>query len=337
MTNNNEILLQVDNLKTYFHTRTGCFRAVNGVSFHVRKGETLGIVGESGSGKSVSQYSLLKLIPQPPGKIESGTAFFDGTDLLSADEKTLRGIRGKRISMIFQDPMTCLNPYLKIGDQIIEPLLIHHNYNKEEARKKAIEALKQVGMTSPEKRMKGYPHELSGGMRQRVMIAMALITEPELLIADEPTTALDVTVQAQILDLIKKLQKEKNTAVIFITHDLGVIAGVADRVMVMYAGEIVEEGLTEEIFYSACHPYTRALLKSIPANAQVGDELFSIDGLPPNLSHKITGCSFNPRCTEKVNDDKNLDFPTLTEITKSHRVANCACALRNVSEIERNS
>ena len=236
-------LLEVSNLRTTFHTRNGIVRAVNDVSFHVEKGEALGIVGESGSGKSVMCYSLMGLIPQPPGRIESGTAMFDGTDLLHCSRKQLAGIRGKRIAMIFQDPMTSLNPYLRVGEQIIEPLLIHGGVSRPDAVKRALGALKEVGIHDGENRLSAYPHQFSGGMRQRVMIAMALITNPELLIADEPTTALDVTVQAQILDLIKKLQENHGTAVVFITHDLGVVSGFCGRVQVMYAGRIVERAL----------------------------------------------------------------------------------------------
>lgn len=289
-------LLEVKDLKTSFHTRNGIVQAVDGISFNLSKGETLGIVGESGSGKSVSQYSLLGLIPMPPGRIEGGQALFDGRDLLKMTNKELQKVRGDRISMIFQDPMTCLNPYLRVSDQLMEPLLLHKGMSKEEARKKALNGLKEVGILDADKRLDMYPHEFSGGMRQRVMIAMALITEPELLIADEPTTALDVTVQAQILDLIRKLQKEKGTAVIFITHDLGVVASLADNVLVMYAGRVVEQGGVEQIFYQSKHPYTQALLKSIPATHERGEKLYAIPGLPPDLANKPPGCSFAPRC-----------------------------------------
>ncbi len=317
-------LLEVSDLRTYFHTRAGVVRAVDGLNFHVERGETLGIVGESGSGKSVSQYSLLGLIPMPPGKIETGKAMFDGLDLLSASKAQLRNIRGKRISMIFQDPMTCLNPFLTIGDQLMEPLLVHDKISKAEARKLAIQGLEEVGILEAEKRMKSYPHEFSGGMRQRVMIAMALITKPELLIADEPTTALDVTVQAQILDLINRLRKDHNTAVIFITHDLGVIAGVSDRVNVMYAGQVVESGKTDQVFYKTAHPYTRALLNSIPSTHQTGDKLYTIEGLPPDLTKPIPGCAFAPRCGEKKNDRGFSEAPVLTELESNHYVAKCA-------------
>lgn len=291
-------VLSVENLKTYFYTRNGVVRAVDGISYEIGEGETLGLVGESGSGKSVSGYSLLGLIPTPPGRIESGTALFSGMDLLKCSREQLQKVRGKRISMIFQDPMTCLNPYLTIGAQLTEPLMIHEKIRTSEAKARAITALKEVGVLDPERRLNQYPHEFSGGMRQRVMIAMALITSPEILIADEPTTALDVTVQAQILELIKRLQKNHGTAVIFVTHDLGVIAGIADRVLVMYAGKIAEQGPTREVFYQSKHPYTRALLSSIPSRHVHGDELFTIPGLPPDVSKKIDGCAFAPRCRE---------------------------------------
>ncbi len=289
-------LLEVENLRTSFRTRTGVVRAVDDVSFHVEKGETLGIVGESGSGKSVTCYSLMGLISQPPGRIESGRALFDGTDLLHCSKAQLAGIRGKRISMIFQDPMTSLNPYLRVGEQIIEPLLIHGKITRAEAHRRAVEALREVGIQDAENRLKAYPHQFSGGMRQRVMIAMALITDPELLIADEPTTALDVTVQAQILDLIKKLQQDHGTAVIFITHDLGVVSGFCDRVQVMYAGRIVERATVGEIFREPKHPYNKALQRSIPAMQAKGTDLYTIPGLPPDLSKPIPGCPFVPRC-----------------------------------------
>ncbi len=289
-------LLQVENLKTSFHTRNGVVRAVNDVSFSVEKGETLGIVGESGSGKSVTCYSLMGLIPQPPGRIEGGRALFDGVDLLSCPPAQLRAIRGKRVAMIFQDPMTSLNPYLRIEDQLIEPLLIHDRLDRNLAKEMAVQALKEVGIQDAASRMRGYPHEFSGGMRQRVMIAMAMITKPDLLIADEPTTALDVTVQAQILELIKREQEANGTAVIFISHDLGVVSGFCDRVLVMYAGKVVETAPTREIFYRPRHPYNRALQKSRPTGAMKGNELYTIPGLPPDLSKPIPGCAFAPRC-----------------------------------------
>ena len=289
-------LLQVENLRTAFHTRNGVVRAVNDVSFHVEKGETLGIVGESGSGKSVTCYSLMGLIPQPPGRIEAGRAMFDGVDLLHCSKKERVSIRGRRVSMIFQDPMTSLNPYLRVGAQIMEPLIIHGGVNQAKARRRALDALREVGIQDGESRLRAYPHQFSGGMRQRVMIAMALIAHPELLIADEPTTALDVTVQAQILDLIKKLQHEHGTAVIFITHDLGVVSGFCDRVQVMYAGRIVESAPVGEIFRAPMHPYNKALQRSIPALQPKGVELYTIAGQPPDLSKPLPGCPFVPRC-----------------------------------------
>jgi oligopeptide transport system ATP-binding protein len=289
-------LLEVENLRTSFYTRSGVVRAVDGVSFSVDAGETLGIVGESGSGKSVTCYSILGLIPQPPGRVESGSARFDGIDLLDCKENELRRFRGKRISMIFQDPMTSLNPYLRVSDQLIEPLLVHERVSRREALKRAIASLEEVGIQDAGRRVHLYPHQFSGGMRQRVMIAMALINRPEILIADEPTTALDVTVQAQILELIRRRQKELGTAIIFITHDLGVVASFCRRVNVMYAGRVVESGFTEDIFAAPLHPYNAALQQSIPALHRKGESLFTIPGAPPNLSRAITGCSFAPRC-----------------------------------------
>jgi len=313
-------LLAVSNLRTYFHTRSGIYRAVDGIDFSVERGETLGIVGESGCGKSVTCYSLMGLIPQPPGRIESGTALFDGVDLLHCSPKQGRSIRGKRIAMIFQDPMTSLNPYLRISEQLIEPLLIHEKISRKAALVRALAMLAAVGINDAEKRIHFYPHEFSGGMRQRVMIAMALITKPELLIADEPTTALDVTVQAQILELIKKMQRELGMAVIFITHDLGVISGLCDRVQVMYAGRVVETGDTRTIFYQPKHPYTRALQRSIPSLQPKGSELYTIAGMPPDLSKPLPGCSFAPRC-EFATDRCRGETPLLSAQNASHAQA----------------
>ncbi len=262
-------LLNVKNLTTHFHTRNGITTAVDNVSFSLAENETLAIVGESGSGKSVTCYSLLNLIPKPPGKIESGTAEFNGRDLLQMSEKELKQIRGSEIAMIFQDPMTCLNPFLTIGEQLIEPLIYHRDHNRKQAKQRAIEILNEVGIDQAQQRFNHYPHEFSGGMRQRVMIAMALITEPKLLIADEPTTALDVTIQAQILTLIKNLQKRHNIAVIFISHDLTVVSSFADKVMVMHKGKIVEQGCRDDIFYHCQHEYTKKLLASVPEGAKV--------------------------------------------------------------------
>ncbi len=289
-------LLDVTDLRTSFHTRSGIYRAVDGVSFSVEQGETLGIVGESGSGKSVTCYSLMGLVPQPPGRIESGRALFGGVDLLNCSPAEARAIRGKRIAMIFQDPMTSLNPYLRIGEQIIEPLVIHEKISRDDAWQQAAAMLEAVGINDPAHRLTQYPHEFSGGMRQRAMIAMALITRPELLIADEPTTALDVTVQAQILDLIKKLQREMKMAVIFITHDLAVVSELCDRVQVMYGGRLVERAPTRRLFTAPRHPYTQALQRSIPALQHKGTTLYTIPGQPPDLSRAQAGCAFAPRC-----------------------------------------
>jgi ABC-type microcin C transport system duplicated ATPase subunit YejF len=282
-------LLTVKDLHIHFHTRNGIVKAVNGVEYELEKGETLGIVGESGSGKTVCCYSLLGLLPTPPARIESGSAMFEGKDLLHMSEAELRKIRGNRIAMIFQDPMTSLNPFMKLGEQLIEPLTTHNNISKQEARTRAIAAMQEVGIPEPERRIDSYPHEFSGGMRQRVMIAMALVTEPDILIADEPTTALDVTIQAQILDLIKKLQRERSISVIFISHDLGVIAGCADKIIVMHEGNIVESGTTDEIYYQTKHDYTKKLLNAIPSSAKPeaavfhaekgARPIFEIDGL----------------------------------------------------------
>ena len=313
-------LLEVQNLRAYFHTRNGIVRAVDGVSFSVEQGETLGIVGESGSGKSVTCYSLMGLIPKPPGRIESGTARFDGADLLAMGEADLNKIRGKRIAMIFQDPMTSLNPYLRIEEQLIEPLLIHENMPRAEAVKRAIRALEEVGVPDAARRIRSHPHEFSGGMRQRVMIAMALITQPDLLIADEPTTALDVTVQAQILDLIARLQRERGMAVIWISHDLGVVAGFCRRVLVMYAGRVVESGRVEDIFARPLHPYNRALQRSIPALQGKGAELYTIPGLPPDVSKPLPACAFAERCEFAQPECRTGDV-ALKEIEPGHASA----------------
>ena len=317
-------MLSVRNLSASFHTRSGIVRAVRNVSFDVAPGETLGIVGESGSGKSVTCYSMMGLIPMPPGRIESGSAMLDGTDLLHCPEKELRSIRGKRISMIFQDPMTSLNPYLTIGEQVAEPLVIHEGAGKKEARDRALEQLALVGIPDAEQRMDAYPHQFSGGMRQRVMIAMALITRPEILIADEPTTALDGTVQKQVLDLIRKLQQDMGTSVILITHDLGVVRQYADRINVMYAGRIVESAPARELLEHPRHAYTRALMKSIPGLHAKGSPLYTIPGLPPNMMQEPCGCSFRPRNTlgnpELCLTDRE---PELVEISPGHSVQNC--------------
>ena len=313
-------LLEVTDLRTYFHTRRGVYRAVDGVSFSLEKGETLGLVGESGSGKSVTCYSLLGLVPQPPGRIESGQAMFDGVDLLHCPPAQARSIRGKRIAMIFQDPMTSLNPYLRISEQLIEPLLIHERISKATALARGLTMLEAVGIADAANRLHSYPHEFSGGMRQRVMIAMALITRPDILIADEPTTALDVTVQAQILALLKRLQGELGMAVIFVTHDLAVVSGLCDRVQVMYAGRIVETADTRTLFRVPRHPYTQALQRSIPSLQPKGRELYTIPGMPPDLSKPLSGCAFAPRCAQAVDTCRVTD-PRLIPVNSAQATA----------------
>ncbi|HEY4622815.1 MAG TPA: ABC transporter ATP-binding protein [Solibacillus sp.] len=290
-------LLDVKNLHVHFKTYAGIVQAVRGVNFELYEGETLAIVGESGSGKSVTSNALMKLIPQPPGIYAGGEIVFNGKDLIPLSEKEMLAIRGNEMAMIFQDPMTALNPTMRIGKQITEVLLKHRKVgSKDAAKRRAIELLDQVGIPFPEKRYNSYPHELSGGMRQRVVIAIALAADPKLLIADEPTTALDVTIQAQILELMKEIQKSSNTSIIFITHDLGVVANVADRVAVMYAGQIVEYGTVEDIFYDPKHPYTWGLLGSMPDLNNSSDELLrAIPGSPPNLINPPIGCAFAPR------------------------------------------
>ena len=317
-------IIDVKELTVAFHTRNGVVRAVNQVSLRVAAGQTVGIVGESGSGKSVTCYSLLGLIPQPPGRIEGGTAMFGGQDLLALSEKELQKVRGSRISMIFQDPMTSLNPFLRIGTQLIEPLRLHQGLDKKTAWQKGIAALEEVGIPDPASRMDQYPHEFSGGMRQRVMIAMALITKPQLLIADEPTTALDVTIQQQVLDLIKDQQKRLGIAVIFITHDLAVVHEVCDVVNVMYAGRIVESAPAAALFATPRHAYTRALMRSIPALQKKGEVLYTIPGLPPDLSKLPPGCSFRARQTPDRQPLCLTDSqPPLLEITPGHWIQAC--------------
>ena len=317
-------LLDVSNLHVAFHTRNGVVRAVDGVSFRVEKGQTIGIVGESGSGKSVSCYSLMGLIPQPPGKISEGAAMFDGVDLLKLSDKEMQKIRGSRISMIFQDPMTSLNPWMRVSSQLIEPLQLHKGMSEKAAIEEAINALQLVGIKNPEERIRSYPHEFSGGMRQRVMIAMAMITRPELLIADEPTTALDVTVQKEVLELMKQRQRETGTALIFITHDLGVVSEMCDFVYVMYAGRIVEAASTRELLNEPRHAYTRALMKSIPALQPKGQPLYTIQGMPPDLSKPIPGCSFAPRRPfEKQAQCLHDRQPQLGEVSPGHWAQQC--------------
>jgi oligopeptide transport system ATP-binding protein len=314
-------LLEVRDLETHFRTQDGVVKAVNKVSFHVNRGETLGIVGESGCGKSVTSLSIMRLIPNPPGKIVGGQILFDGEDLVQMSEEEMRHIRGNRIAMIFQDPMTSLNPVLTIGRQITESLELHMKLSKREATSRATELLDMVGIPSPGKRLDNYPHQFSGGMRQRVMIAMALSCNPELLIADEPTTALDVTIQAQILELINRLREELDTAVIMITHDLGVVAGMTDRVTVMYAGGVVEEGPTKEIFANPRMPYTIGLLRSIPRlDEERGRKLTPIRGLPPSLVDLPQICPFSPRC-DYVQEACLNQVPQLRSVAADHRSA----------------
>ncbi len=314
-------LLEVKGLRTQFFTQDGVVNAVNGVSFYVEEGETLGIVGESGCGKSVSVLSVMRLIPQPPGKIVDGEVLFDGRDLLKVNEDEIRSVRGNKIAMIFQDPMTSLNPVLTIGRQIGEALELHLHMKKEEARQRSAELLAMVGIPQAEARLDDYPHQFSGGMRQRAMIAMGLACNPQLLIADEPTTALDVTIQAQIVDLVKRLRDEIGMAVIWITHDLGVVAGLADRVMVMYAGFAVEEAPVKEVYADPRHPYTIGLLGSLPRLDEIRDEkLQSIEGLPPDLIDLPKGCPFAARCVYAI--DKCLEErPELEPVGPRHRIA----------------
>ncbi|SDM53743.1 ABC transporter ATP-binding protein [Sediminibacillus halophilus] len=291
-----EKILEVKDLHVTFKTYGGEVQAVRGVNFDLKKGETLAIVGESGCGKSVTSNSIMRLIPTPPGRIANGSIVYKGRDLTTVNEKEMRKIRGVDISMIFQDPMTALNPTLTIGDQLTEGLKQHKDISGREAKKKALEMMDLVGIPSPEERLKQYPHQFSGGMRQRVVIAMALICDPDLLIADEPTTALDVTIQAQILELFGKIQERTGVSIILITHDLGVVAKIADRIAVMYAGKIIEVGTKREIFYESQHPYTKGLLNSVPRLDIEEDDLIPIDGTPPDLFSPPQGCPFTARC-----------------------------------------
>ncbi|WP_075859524.1 ABC transporter ATP-binding protein [Carboxydothermus pertinax] len=292
-----EKILEVKDLKTYFYSSGKEIRAVDGVSFTLNRGEILGIVGESGSGKSVTSLSIMRLIPSPPGKIAGGEILFEGDDLLKKSEKEMRKIRGEKISMIFQDPMTSLNPVFTVEEQLLEVFRVHKKLKNNEAREKAIELLRKVGIPEAEKRIKSYPHQFSGGMRQRVMIAMALALNPTLLIADEPTTALDVTIQAQIIALMKQLQKEYGTSIIMITHDLGVVAEMCQKVMVMYAGRVVEYTDVQALFKNPKHPYTIGLLNSLPKLSEEKKRLTPIEGSPPDLGNLPPGCAFYPRCS----------------------------------------
>ncbi|SFQ94766.1 ABC transporter ATP-binding protein [Desulfoscipio geothermicus] len=314
------LLLNVEDLKTHFFLDDGVVPAVDGVSFHLRKGETLAVVGESGSGKSITSLSIMRLVPAPPGRIVGGRITFAGEDLLAKSEKEMRDVRGNRISMIFQEPMTSLNPVYRVGDQIAESLVLHKRMKKKEALEQAVEMLRLTGIPSPEKRVRDFPHQMSGGMRQRVMIAMALCCQPELLIADEPTTALDVTIQAQILELMQELQRQMNTSIILITHDLAVVAEVADRAVVMYCGKVVEEAPVAELFENPLHPYTRGLLNSIPRLDENVDRLFMIDGVVPNMLRLPPGCAFAPRCPE-AREHCRETAPRLTRVAPGRLVS----------------
>ncbi len=313
-------ILKVDNLVTHFHTPDGIVHAVNGVNFELGEGETLGVVGESGCGKSVTMLSLLQLIPQPPGEIVSGTGMFHDRDLLKLSGEEIRSVRGAQISMIFQDPMTSLNPVLTIERQVSEPLMLHMGMNRKQAAERVVELLQLVGIPEAAKRIGDYPHQFSGGMRQRVMIAMSLACNPQILVADEPTTALDVTIQAQIVDLVKRLRDELGMAIIWITHDLGVVARIAQRVIVMYAGFVIEEALVKDLYSHPLHPYTLGLLGSLPR--LTGDDrtrLTAIPGTPPLLYKKPVSCPFAQRCTYRF--ERCIENPPLMQVDVDHRVA----------------
>jgi oligopeptide/dipeptide ABC transporter ATP-binding protein len=319
-----EPLLAVRDLRTYFHTDAGVVRAVDGVSFEIHPGEVFAIVGESGSGKSVAAMTIMGLIPQPPGNVKSGEILWKDRNLLRLPDEELRKVRGSEIAMIFQDPMTSLNPVFTVGQQIMEMIRIHNDVSKQEAKTRAIELLELVGIPRPERRVDQYPHEFSGGMRQRAMIAMAIACDPDLLIADEPTTALDVTIQAQVLEVLKSIQAATRSAIMLITHDLGVVAGLADRVMVMYAGRPVETGTVDEVFYDPRHPYTLGLLGSLPRMDESGTmRLHPIPGTPPNPIRVPPGCPFHPRCEfRRVPDPCATEVPPLRpQASMGHRAA----------------
>ena len=323
-----QTVLQIDDLKTIFNTRDGEVHAVNNVSFSLATGELLGVVGESGSGKSVTMMSVLKLLPSPPAEIVSGSINFQGRDVLAMSDDELRELRGGDIGFIFQDPMTSLNPVFTVGFQLVEAIREHLKLNKKAARQRAAELLEKVGIAQPEARLRDYPHQFSGGMRQRVMIAIALACEPKVLIADEPTTALDVTIQAQILELVRDLRRDQGMGIIWITHDLGVVAGIADRVIVMYGGQIVEHGPVKELYKNPQHPYTKALLATMPSvDSERSERLYSIAGQPPNLSSTPASCSFAPRCEFAFDRCLEKNPPVITVGEKAnHQVA---CWLRD--------
>jgi len=327
----NQDLLRIENLQTFFYTHLGVAKAVDDLNLSLNKGQILGIVGESGCGKTVAALSILRLVKDPPGKIVGGRIFFEGTDLLRIPLPEMRNIRGNRISMIFQEPMTSLNPLFKVGDQIAEAFRLHKRLSRRAALDKSIEILEMVGFPAPEKRVRDFPHQLSGGMRQRVMIAMALSCEPKILIADEPTTALDVTIQAQILDLMLKLKEETGASILLITHDLGVIAEMARFVLVMYTGKVMEYADVSELFNNPLHPYTNGLLKSIPRAdlvEQRGKPLDPIAGVVPGLSALPKGCKFHDRCSRKIRRC-SLEEPPIVEVIPGHR---CRCWLHDSSE-----
>lgn len=314
-------MLSVQDLKVYFRGNEKVARAVDGVSYEVRQGETVCLVGESGCGKTVSALTILGLIPKPPGEITGGKVLFEGKNLLELGEEDMQQIRGNHIAMVFQEPLTSLNPVFTIGDQIGEAIKIHEQVGPEELRQRCIQLLRDIGIPSAEERLKDYAHQLSGGQRQRVMIAMALACDPDLIIADEPTTALDVTIQAQILNLLRSLQKTRSMSVLYITHDLGVVANIADRVYVMYAGIIVEHGDTHHIFNEPCHPYTRGLLASLPGRSKRGERLHSIPGMVPNPAYKPEGCPFHPRCRFTVHTCRT-QLPEMCDYGEGH-MARC--------------
>lgn len=317
--NKTEALIDVKGLKTYFYTEDGVVPAIDGIDFQIRKGETLAIVGESGSGKSVTSLSIMRLVQSPPGKIVGGDILFEGESLLAKSDAEIRKIRGNKISMIFQEPMTSLNPVFKIGNQISESLILHQGMNPKEAIQETIKLLQMVGISEPERRVHNYPHELSGGMKQRVMIAMALACKPQLLIADEPTTALDVTIQNQILKLMKDLKDTMDTSILLITHDLGVVAEMADRVVVMYSGQIVEQADVFAIFENPKHPYTEGLLRSMPSHEKKTGKLHTIEGVVPNPLNLPKGCRFAPRC-EYAKELCHQEMPGLTDLGKDETV-----------------
>ena len=313
----NDVVLKVDDLRTHFRTRWGTVKAVDGISFELRRGETLGIVGESGSGKSVTMLSLMRLIPEPPGEIVSGQIVLDGEDLVQLSDREMNRVRGSKIALIIQDPMTSLNPVFSIGNQVTEAIRIHQNIPRRSVMAQALDVLRKVNIPAAESRVKDYPHQMSGGMRQRVVGAIAISCQPQVLIADEPTTSLDVTIQAQYLRLLKELQQDSDLSLIFITHDFGIVAKMCDRVAVMYAGRIVEQGSVRDIFNRPSHPYTEALLASVPKMEEDVDRLYSIEGQPPPLHNLPPGCSFADRC-QYVMDRCREEYPVKASVAEGH-------------------